>query len=102
MQRSSLDVSFPMGMIFPIMPLQQFNVLVCDDDYRGQKLNIVVTHSREILFAASQWMGAAMGCADTKTAGDKVQDIMGKLPCLRHSGGSLSDLTLNNVSQQPE
>ena len=100
MQCSSVDVSFPKDMIFPIMPLQQFEVMVNDSDYSGRKLNIVVTHSREILFAASQWMFAAMGCEDSKTAGDKVQNIMEKLPCLRHVGGSLSELTLNNVSQQ--
>ena len=70
------------------------------EDFRYRKLQVAVTYSGEILFVATQWMGAAMGCDTSKSSCSKVQDITVKLPCLRHSGGGFDELTSINVSKQ--
>ncbi len=100
MEYSHEQISFRLSAKDKIIPLSLFNVWVTSGDYRQRKLKVAVSQSGEILFAASQWLGAAMGCSDAKNAGDKVQDIIRKLPCLHHTAGGLSELTSINVSQQ--
>jgi hypothetical protein len=97
MENDNNDIYLPMEKI---MPLHLFSVRVNNGDFRNRKLQVAVTYSGEILFAATQWLGAAMGCDDAKSSGNKVQDIIVKLPCLRHAGGSLNELTSIDVSNQ--
>jgi hypothetical protein len=100
MEYSHEKISFRLSHKDKIMPLNLFNVWVPTEDYRQRRLQVTVSQSGEILFAASQWLGAAMGCSDAKNAGDKVQDIIRKLPDLRHAAGGLGELTSINVSQK--
>ena len=82
-----------------IRPLHFFSVKVRLEPARicGFHLRVAVAHNNELLYPAAQWLGAAMGCTDTKTASDKIRDLIRKLPRLSHDGSDLSDLASSTV-----
>ena len=97
MEYGNDEIYLPMEKI---MPLHLYSVRVNREDFRYRKLQVAVSYSCEVLFVATPWMGAAMGCDNAKSSGSKVQDIAVKLPCLRHSAGCFDELTSINVSNQ--
>ena len=81
-----------------IKPLHFFRVNVRFEHWQWYShLRVAVAHNNELLYPAAQWIGAAMGCTDSKSASDKMRDLIRKLPRLSHDGSNLSDLTSSNV-----
>ncbi len=98
-----IDIRVSLAVTYEqIKPLHFFRVDVnfeplYNASIRGINLRVAVTHNNELLYPAAQWLGAAMGCTDTKTASDKIRDLIRKLPRLSHDGSDLSDLASSTV-----
>ena len=89
-----INIVFPTA---PIVHLAPFYACVEVLGVCNLKLKIIVTPQNEVLFMASQWLGAAIGCSNSKSNGDKLRDLMKRIPYLR--AGS-NDLYLISMSTE--
>jgi hypothetical protein len=90
-----IHVAFPKS---PIVHLDPFRASVVVLGVCKLNLKIIVTPQNEIVFMASQWLGAAIGCQRSTTSSDKMRDLMKKMPSLRHGGNDLCLLS-NEVTK---